>query len=200
MNCSACGKVLTAESRFCSHCGSNVTAVRAARELDRLPGSASAGMGAAREARRSDPDDALIFRLRPSFHRVGLSYLLAAGVSLLAAAVAGFFDLPPTFIFAAAACLFAVPACRHLQRNLTSYTLTAGEIEISAGLFSRSTHHVPLGSVQNIFVSASLAERLAGIGNVVIDSASEAGKIQLRHVRNPRKYADLILQQLRRRR
>jgi membrane protein YdbS with pleckstrin-like domain len=168
--------------------------------LERPPGSA-AEAPQPREARRpADADDAPIFRLRPSFYRVGLSYLTAAGLSLLAAAVAGFFDLPLTFIFAAAACLFAVPAYRHLQRNLTRYTLTADEVEISAGLFSRHTHHVPLGSVQNIFVGASLAERLAGIGNVVIDSASAAGKIQLRHVRNPRKYADLILQQLRRRR
>jgi membrane protein YdbS with pleckstrin-like domain len=198
MNCPACGKVLASESRFCNHCGSKLAAVRAARELG-PPGSGAGEAPPTREARQPHFDGAPIFRVRPSFYRVGLSYLMAAGLSLLAAAVAGFFDLPLTFIFAAAACLFAVPAYRHLQRNLTRYTLTADEVEISAGLLSTRRYHVPLRSIHNIFVSASPAERLAGIGNVVIDSASEAGKIQLRHVRNPRKYADLILQQLRRR-
>jgi hypothetical protein len=37
---------------------------------------------------------------------------------------------------------------------------------------------------------------MLGVGDVIIDSASEAGKITMRQISNPRKHADLILQQL----
>jgi hypothetical protein len=39
---------------------------------------------------------------------------------------------------------------------------------------------------------------LFGIGDVVIDSAAESGKIPMRNVSSPEKYADLILRQIER--
>lgn len=187
MHCYRCGKLLTAASRFCNHCGADLSVMQAGK----VPPMRES-------ATPISQDGEIIFRVRPSLFSVSGSYLLAAFFSLVTAAAVGYFGGPLSFALVVVGCLFLLPVYRHLQRNLTAYTLTTSEFEINAGLFSRTAHHIPLRSIQNVFISATLAERLVGIGNVVIDSASEAGKIRMRRIRNPRKHADLILQQLHR--
>ena len=45
-------------------------------------------------------------------------------------------------------------------------------------------------------VSETLRGRLIGIGDVVIDSAAVGGKIFMSNIKDPRKYAEMILTQL----
>jgi hypothetical protein len=45
-------------------------------------------------------------------------------------------------------------------------------------------------------VTQSIMERLLGIGDIVIDSAAEGGKIPLRNIRQPGGYADMILREI----
>jgi hypothetical protein len=46
-------------------------------------------------------------------------------------------------------------------------------------------------------VSETLKERVIGIGDVLIDSAALDSKMVMNNIRDPRKYADMILFELR---
>jgi len=138
----------------------------------------------------------VIFRIRPAFYSVGVAYLVAAVCSLLVAGVIGHFGGPLWAVLVIAAAFFSIPFYRHVRRNRVIYTLTSTKIEIEFGLLSKTIRNIPLRNVQDVTTSATLGERLIGVGDVIIDSAAEAGKIPMRNICDPRKYADLILDQL----
>jgi uncharacterized membrane protein YdbT with pleckstrin-like domain len=141
-------------------------------------------------------EEAVIFRLRPSFYAVGKAYGVAAIFSLLAIAIFGYFRLPLGISLGISLLSFIHPVVRHLRRNSTVYTLTPSKIEINFGLFAKTVRNIPLRNAQDVTVRATMFERLIKVGDVIIDSAAHAGKIQMRQVPDPRKHAELILQQL----
>ena len=83
-----------------------------------------------------------------------------------------------------------------MRLKRTVYTLTGAKLEIRTGIFSKDTKNIPLRHIDNVEVSETLKERLIGIGDVLIDSAALDTKMVLNNVKNPRKYADLIMEQL----
>jgi uncharacterized membrane protein YdbT with pleckstrin-like domain len=77
------------------------------------------------------------------------------------------------------------------------YRLTETTVEIDRGLVSRTTQNIPLQRVQDVTVSATAFQRILGFGDIVIDNASESGgKVVLKNIGRPRKYADLLLRQM----
>ena len=71
-------------------------------------------------------------------------------------------------------------------------------IEIDRGLISRTTQNIPLRRIQDVTVSATMTQRLLGFGDIIIDNASEdGGKVVLHDIDSPKKYAELMLQQMR---
>jgi membrane protein YdbS with pleckstrin-like domain len=197
MHCERCGKPVSRGSIYCYHCGARV-----AREGDdrRIKGDPEGEPNKVPDNHSGNQprEELIIFRTRPVFFHVGLIYLFSALLSLCVAAIGGFFGLPLKGVFFCAAFFFLIPLLRHLRRNRTSYTLTGTQVEIKSGLLSRESRNIPLRSIEDVTVRASLLERLLGSGDVLIDSASTAGKILLRHIQNPRRHADLILGQLHR--
>jgi membrane protein YdbS with pleckstrin-like domain len=194
MFCHRCGKSLPLESKFCNSCGAGVIADQTASPSSvRIPVSTTT-----RQPLQNQPqdDEHVIFRIRPSFYSVGTAYVGAAIFSLLAIAVFGYFGLPIGISLALSLLSFGFPLLRHIQRNRVVYTLTPSKIEIDFGIFSKTVRNIPLRNAQDVTVSAALFERIIGVGDVIIDSAAEAGKIQMRQIPDPRKHADLILQQL----
>ena len=95
--------------------------------------------------------------------------------------------------------MLLVPAYYHVRQKLVRYTLTESTLEIDSGFVSKTTRNVPLRRIQDVTVSASPWQRLLGIGDVVIDNASEeGGKIVLKNINSPKRYADQLLGQMRR--
>lgn len=137
-----------------------------------------------------------VFRAQPAFYAVALSYALAALLSLGAAILFAYFSGGLKWVFLFTAFFFFWPIWRHLRRATTNYTLTNHKMEIESGLFAKTQRHIPVQKIQDVTVQASFAQRLLSVGDVIIDSASVAGKIQMTNVRHPRRYADLILAQL----
>jgi len=76
------------------------------------------------------------------------------------------------------------------------YTLTTTKVEIRSGILSKSAQSIPLRHIQDVTVSETLKERVIGIGDVLIDSAALDSKMAMNNIRNPRKYANLIMDQL----
>lgn len=187
MTCSQCGAFVADGSRFCNMCGASAPAPLASAPPD-VP-------------------ERVIFTLRPSFLFVGVRYVVAAVVWLVAtalvAAAASYFGLPTWIgaivVVAVGGLVFINPLLAHLDRQRHLYTLTNYKLEIQYGLLSTTVRNIPLSKVQDITVTASLFDRLLGLGNVVVDNASEnAGQIVIRNVPSARRYADLLLAEMRR--
>ena len=189
MFCTKCGTENSDEAQFCRKCG---------RELER--GEEETRV-AARADKMSLEKSEPIFSISPTLKFVKAGYVLAAlaafvFVGLMALVLPGVWWL----IAVGLGLLFlAVPAWYHVKHRMVRYTLTDTTIEIDRGPGSRSTQNVPLRRVQDVPVSSTFLQRLLGFGDIVIDNASESGgKVILDNIDSPRKYADILLDQMRR--
>jgi uncharacterized membrane protein YdbT with pleckstrin-like domain len=76
--------------------------------------------------------------------------------------------------------------------------LTDSKVEIDTGFISRNSRNLPLRTIQDVTVQASIPQRLLGFGSLIIENANEAdGKTILKNINNPRHYADLLLKEMR---
>ena len=210
MFCHRCGKSLSPESLFCNGCGASIRASSETSEVATTlaqPPVASVAAAEGKEINQTGQGERVIFCIRPAFYAVGVAYGVATLASLITAAIIGRLvatgvinnsGAPWLTMFVCAAIFFCFPFYRHIQRNRVSYTLTNSKIEIEYGLIAKTIRNIPLRNIQDVTTTATVGERLIGIGDVIIDSAAEAGRIPMRHIRDPRKYADLILSQLHR--
>ena len=195
MHCNNCGSYVPAGVRFCANCGVPATDPEATR-IARMTSS---------EIEHADEDDDLervIFTVRPTLIFIKLGYgaavLAAILVTVLLAMIPGI-EVPFYISLPLALSLLLVPAYYHLKRNMLRYTLTDSKIEIDYGLISRTTRNIPLSKIQDVTISASILQRMFRFGDVVIDNASEVGGTTVLHnISRPRRYADLLLRELRR--
>ncbi len=200
--CHSCGKQLVPNSAFCNTCGAAIKLVSeqsAKTAAGTILQELTATKGLTPDSASGLPADQVLFQIRPAFYEVGAAYVMAALLSLLSAGVIGiFFGWHLQVVLILAVIFFLFPVYKHIQRNRVVYTLTPNKIEIDSGLFSKTTRNIPLRNIQDVTTSATIGQRLIGLGDVIIDSASDAGKITMRNIRNPRRYADLVLAQLHR--
>ena len=147
-----------------------------------------------------DEGEQVIFAVRPTIIFVALGYALAAlSAVLLTVLLAAFNLLPATYSVLVALPLLLIPAYHHLRRNSIKYTLTDAKLELDQGFIARRTRNLPLRNIQDVTVAATIAQRLLGFGDVVIDNASElGGSTVLHNIPAPRRHADLLLRELRR--
>lgn len=185
MFCNQCGRSVVEGSRFCPACGATL-----------LPES--------RVATLEPEAEETLFVLRPTLIFVTMWYIVAALLVLATAALVGL--LSPKMagstafivILAVSLVAFAIPVSKHILRMREVYTLTNHKLEMRFGLIAKTIRNIPLRNVQDVTVTSKVWERLMGLGDIVIDSASESGKITLSDIRRPDHYADQILSQLRR--
>lgn len=184
--CIHCGQANDEGARFCKNCGKSIA---------QTPETAAADASPVAEP------TAVVFSISPTLKFVFAGYAAAVIAAFALVVVLSIFlpALAPVIGAIAGVAIILVPAYFHLKRKLIRYTLTDSTIEIDRGLFSRTTQNIPLRRIQDVTVSAGIAQRLLGYGDIAIDNASEdGGKIVLKNVDTPKKYADLILRQMRR--
>ena len=140
-----------------------------------------------------------IFSITPTLMFVKLGYALAVIGAFLIVALFSAFSLGPSWISVPfGMLLLLIPAFYHVKQKLVRYTLTDTTIEIDKGMISRTTQNVPLRRVQDVTVSSTILQRIFRFGDVLIDNASEeGGKVVLKNIDSPRKYADILLKQMR---
>lgn len=140
-----------------------------------------------------------IFAIGPTLMFVKIGYVLAAVGALLLVAILSMFSVSAWISILFGLLLFLIPAYYHLRAKLVRYSLTGTQIEVDSGLIGRTTRNIPLRRIQDVTVATSATQRLLGFGDLVIDNASEqGGKIVLKNINSPKKYADLMLKQMRR--
>lgn len=190
MYCIKCGTQNSDEAIFCQKCGYRFEAEEETRVAVR----------GGENIVKSEP----IFSISPTVKFVYAGYFFAiVGAFLLALMIAliGQFTAFSTVVLGLILCGAAllIPAIYHVRQRLVRYKLTDTTIEIDKGLISRSTQNVPLRRIQDVTVSSSFLQRILGFGDIVVDNASETGgKVVLDNIDSPRKYADLLLDQMRR--
>jgi uncharacterized membrane protein YdbT with pleckstrin-like domain len=193
MYCSKCGQDNANDSVFCKKCGSMMEP----EEETRVAVKPRDAVDRREDAELSEK----IFSISPTVKFVYVGYiaaiigafLLVALLSILLPAVGAV----PAVILGLA--LLLIPAFYHLRKKMVRYTLTDTMIEIDRGFVSRTTQNIPLRRVQDVTVTAGVLQRLLGYGDIEIDNASEtAGKVILDDIDSPKRYADLILKQMRR--
>lgn len=135
----------------------------------------------------------------PTLKFVKAGYVLAVVAALLMAAVISLVvTVSPWVPVVIGLALLLIPAFYHIRQRLVRYTLTPSMIEIDRGVIARTTQNVPLRRIQDVTVSASVVQRMLGFGDVIVDNASEdGGKVVLKNIDAPRKFADELLKQLR---
>ena len=189
MFCAKCGKDNSDDAIYCQRCGTILEA-----EDETM---------VARRAKPPLPTDAAehLLTLGPTLKFVKLGYVLAVLAALvltvlISLVVSAVSPWVPVVIGLA---LLLIPAFYHIRQRLVRYTLTPTMIEIDRGVVSRTTQNVPLRRIQDVTVSSTLLQRVLGLGDVIVDNASEdGGKVIVKNIDAPRKFADELLNQLRR--
>jgi membrane protein YdbS with pleckstrin-like domain len=190
MFCTKCGAKNSDEAIYCQKCGNALEAEEETRVARKTNDSLAA----------EESEEIKVFSICPTLMFVKMGYLLAAlGAILLVAVFAMFFPLVSIWIaILLALALFLIPAFYHFKQKMVRYTLTDSKIEIDEGFVFQNSRNVPLRSIQDVSVSSSIAQRMLGFGDLVIDNASEdGGKIILKNINTPKKYADILLKQMR---
>ncbi|HET6862593.1 MAG TPA: PH domain-containing protein [Pyrinomonadaceae bacterium] len=191
MSCSNCGAYMAPSVRFCSNCGAPAadpesTRIARLQEMDLQRGI--------------DPElEHVVFTVRPTliFIKAGYALAVLGGVALVF--LLAMISVPAYISIPLALALLLIPAYYHIRRNSVRYTATDAKLEIDRGLVSRTTRNIPLSKIQDVTVSATIPQRLLGLGDLVVDNASEVGGSTVLHnINNPRQHADLLLRELRR--
>jgi len=193
MYCNKCGQTLPEGSRFCNSCGSQTLSAN--------------GPSDGPVAVASYADEQEIFTLRPTMIFVLIRYIVAALITIAAAALMGILSsrsgVSPQISFfvilGVALLAFSNPVYKHILRKREVYSLTNHKLEMRYGIIAKIVRNIPLRNIQDVTVTASVWQRFLNLGDIEIDSASEAGKITLDDIHHPERYANQILAELRRR-
>jgi len=140
----------------------------------------------------------VIFSINPAFYPVTTAYLVSSFFAVVLTAGLAYFNVNLLFVLLTAVVTFIPAIVRHIQHIHTVFTLTTFKLEVSTGLLSKKTQNIPLRHIQDVSVRESLSERLLGIGDIIVDAPAMESNTTLSNVREPRRYADLILGQIQR--
>jgi uncharacterized membrane protein YdbT with pleckstrin-like domain len=190
MFCTKCGANNSDEAVYCQKCGTMLEAEEETRIARKPPEESS-----------DETEERKVFSISPTLMFVKGGYVLAAIGALLLVALFAIFVPSWSFFWIAlpfALALFLIPAYYHLRQRMVRYTLTDSKIEIDEGFIFQNSRNVPLRSIQDVSVSSTITQRMLGFGDLVIDNASEdGGKVVLKNINTPKKYADMLLRQMR---
>jgi len=197
MFCIKCGAKNSDEAIYCQKCGTLFDA----EEETRIARSIKTEKPETVDLEDTERE---IFSIRPTLMFVKIGYGLAILGALLLVAVfslisqATGWNIPAWISVLAGLSLLLIPAFYHLKQKLVCFTLTDSKIEIDEGLISKTTRNVPLRTIQDVTVSATVPQRMLGFGNLIIENAGETGgNIVLKNINSPKKYADVLLKQIR---
>lgn len=200
MFCTNCGTKNSDEAVYCQKCGRLLEA----EEETRIARPIKIEQRKTAETSTETDIEKQIFSVSPTLIFIKIGYGAAIFGALLLVATLTFIDqliginISGWIYVLLGLSLLLIPAFYHFRQKLIRYTLTDAKIEIDQGLISKQTRNVPLRTIQDVTVSATVAQRLLGFGNLIIENANEnEGKIVLKNINSPKKYADILLKQMR---
>lgn len=199
MYCEKCGADNSETAAFCRKCGVAIAAAEIETRVAARTGQSDAVTQGHRPNGGSEKE---IFAIAPTMKfviagYVGIAIIAILFVGLISALLSSY--VPVWVAVILGLLLFLVPGFYHLKQKFVRYTLSETKLEIDSGFISRTTRNVPLRRIQDVTVSATPWQRLLGIGDLMIDNASDdGGKTVLKNIDSPKRYADDLLEQMRR--
>ena len=136
-------------------------------------------------------------QLRSSLKFVKLSYVFCI---VLAVAMYTFIATRPgtppeaSWSLLLPAALLIFTALRHIKRRMSTLTITGDKLRFESGLFSKSTRSVELVKVQDVRVDQTFWQRMAGIGDLSLETAGGSSRIEMDQIDRPHEAADHILE------
>jgi uncharacterized membrane protein YdbT with pleckstrin-like domain len=67
-------------------------------------------------------------------------------------------------------------------------------VRYESGLLSKQMHAIDVAKVHDVRVEQSVKQRVLGLGNLSVETANSASRIQMTDIDNPQQVADRILQ------
>lgn len=200
MFCIKCGANNSDDANFCQKCGYRFSD----EEETRIAISPKKIVEEKTEEKNIEDEERKIFSIRPTLLFVKIGYIAAVVCAFLLVVVLYYFgvligkEIPWWFSVLAGLSLLLIPAFFHFKQKTVLYTLTDSKIEIDEGFIFQNSRNIPLRSIQDVSVSSSIWQRMLGFGDVLIDNASDdIGKIVLKNINTPKKYADILLKEMR---
>ena len=72
------------------------------------------------------------------------------------------------------------PLARWIRRNFSKATITGDRLRYETGFTSKSTRTIQLSKVQDVRVDQRMSQRLFGVGDIAIETAGEASRLEMR--------------------
>ena len=82
-----------------------------------------------------------------------------------------------------------------LPLTFTAYSLTANKLFVNTGFLNLREEEVRLYRIKDISLTRSLADRLFGVGTLLVQSSDATiPVVEIKHVKNPQKVKDVLSQ------
>ncbi len=85
------------------------------------------------------------------------------------------------------------PLRLQIRRRFTKLIVEGDKLRFETGLISKTTRTLQLGKIQDVMVRQTLIQRLAGIGDLSIETAGESGTLTMHDLDQPQGVADQIM-------
>lgn len=132
--------------------------------------------------------------IRPSMKTVWMAYAVA--IVIIVAAFWAYFeyaDDKPRWLLAIPFLALIPPLKMHFQRRMVSLRFQDDHLTLETGFLSRTRRTVDTAKIQDVTVRQSLGQRLMGVGDLMLESAGESGRIAIPNLDRPRQIADAII-------
>ncbi len=93
---------------------------------------------------------------------------------------------------------FLLPLKMQLKRRLITLRLQDDRLILETGFFSRTRRTVDTAKIQDVTVRQSFGQRILGVGDLMLESAGEAGVMGIPNLDRPHQIADAIIKSSRR--
>jgi membrane protein YdbS with pleckstrin-like domain len=147
------------------------------------------------------PGETIVHRARYHwvYYRTSLALLLVAAVFGLWRWIAGnrlgstggstIFGYVALFFFAAAVATFSL---RRVRAAADEFVVTNRRVMRKVGLFAREAEQAPIEKIQDVTLDQGVIARLLGYGTVVLETASERGRIVFPDISRPEAFRNAI--------
>ena len=133
--------------------------------------------------------------IRPSMKTVWATYALAfAAIGVCIWIYDTYAQNQQPWLMAIPLIGLVVPIRMHLRRRLISMRLHDNHLTLESGFFSRTRRTVDMAKIQDVTVKQSFGQRMLGVGDLMLESAGEAGAMGIRNLDRPRAIADSIIE------
>lgn len=130
--------------------------------------------------------------IRPSLKKV--KFWLTVSVAVLVGLVWAWkaFEMPAA-VLVVGVLPFLLPLKGWVEASKTALTIEGSVVRLKEGLVSESVKAMDLSKLQNVFVERSAGQRMWGVGTLILETASENGRIVIADIDRAQEVADMIL-------